>query len=192
MKEVWKDIYGFPYYQVSNIGRVKSLKGYGGVEERILKPRKDKGGYLEVNLCKNGKFYNKLIHRLVAEAFLPNDDLFKTDINHKDENKENNFVFLNDDGTVNASKSNLEWCDVAYNNSFGSRNERIAKTEINHPKKSKVVLQYSLDGVFIKKWASTQEVKRQLGFNQGNISECCNGKRQTHKGYIWRYKDSIN
>lgn len=189
MKEVWRNIYGFPYYQVSNWGRVKSMMGYGGVEERILKPLKTKEGYLQVHLRKDGKRYVKLIHRLVAEAFLPNDDLFKTSINHKDENKENNFCWIADNGTVDESKSNLEWCTDAYNINYGTRNERVAEANTNNTNTSKVVLQYSLGGVFIKEWKSTREVERQLGFSNGNISRCCNGKRETHKGYIWRFKE---
>lgn len=190
MKEVWRDIYGFPYYQVSNLGRVRSFK-WG--KERILKPSKDRDGYLNIWLYKNCVRYTKQVHRLVAEAFIPNDDLFKTDINHKNEDKENNLCWINDDGSVDESKSNLEWCTHSYNCNYGTRNERMVETnrivQRNDKTKSKIVFQYSLDGTFIKEFPSIMEVKRQLGFNQGIISNCCNGKRETHKGYIWRFKE---
>lgn len=184
MKELWRPIFGFEgLYEISNWGQVKSLGNDKYRKEKILKPRKTRYGYLQVNLSKDGKHYTMRVHRLVAEAFLPNDDLFKTQINHKNENKELNFVWINDNGSVDESKSNLEWCDYTYNNNYGTRNERAAKTN------SKVVLQYSLDGVFIKEWQSTKEVQRQLGFC--HISECCNGHpKYSHAyGYIWRYKD---
>ena len=187
MKEVWRDIYGLPYYQVSNLGMVRSFK-WG--KERILKPSKNRYGYLQVNLSKDGKHHTKLVHRLVAEAFLPNDDLFKTEINHKNEDKELNFVYLNSDGSVDESKSNLEWCTDAYNTNYGTRNERVAEAMTNG-KLSKVVLQCYLDGTVIREFPSIHEVKRQFGFNQGAISNCCNGHpKYSHAyGYIWRYKD---
>lgn len=191
MKEVWRDIYGFPYYKVSNWGRVKSF-WFG--KEKILKPGKARG-YLLVSLCKDGKQYTRKVHRLVAEAFIPNEDLFKTQINHKNENKELNFVWINDDGTVDESKSNLEWCTHVYNCNYGTRNERIVEknriVQRNGKTKSKVVLQYSLDGVFIKEWVSTREVERQLGFIHGNISACCLGKYHHAYGYIWQYKPAL-
>lgn len=179
MEEIWKDIYGFEgLYQISNLGRVKSLKNYGGVKERLIKPKKTKGGYLCVSLWKDLKRYCKLIHRLVAQAFIPNEDLFKTIVNHIDENKENNTV------------ENLEWCTQEYNNNYGTHQERCAIARLNHPDMSKQVEQYSLDGkTLIKTFPSTIEIQRQLGFAQSNISSCCNGKYKTAYGFIWKYKN---
>lgn len=168
-KEIWKDILGYEgLYQVSNFGRVKSLK-FG--KERILKLTKDKDGYLIVNLYKAGRIKTVKVHRLVAEAFLPNPDNLPL-INHKDEDKSNNIV------------SNLEWYDVKYNTNYGTRNKRIGKSNTNG-KRSKPVLQYTLDGKFVREWESYRECKRN-GFN--HVSECCRGKLKSCGGFIWRYK----
>lgn len=168
-KEIWKDILGYEgLYQVSNFGRVKSLK-FG--KERILKLTKDKDGYLIVNLYKNNKSKTFKVHRLVAEAFIPNPDNLPQ-VNHKDEDKSNNIL------------SNLEWCDVKYNQNYGTRNKRIGKSNTNG-KRSKPVLQYTLDGKFVREWESYRECKRN-GFN--HVSECCRGKLKSCEGFIWKYK----
>lgn len=171
--EIWKDIkYYEGLYQGSNWGRVKSLERIDCIghhrKERILKLSTDKDGYLYVYLYKNGKGKNFSVHRLVAEAFLPNPHNYPC-VNHKDENKQNNNV------------DNLEWCNVKYNNTYGTRIERVSK------KQSKPVLQYTLDGQFVKEWESTRECGRN-GFNQQTISACCRGKLKTHKDSIWKYK----
>ena len=99
--ENWKEIDGYDgMYQVSDLGRVRSLK-FGKV--RVLKPQKDKGGYLCVNLYRNRKMKHFYVHRLVADAFIPNDDETKTQINHRNEVKSDNRV------------SNIEWCTAQYN-----------------------------------------------------------------------------
>lgn len=170
--EEWKDIEGYEgLYQISNYGRVKSLK-YG--KEKILKGGKVSSGYLQVGLCKDGKLVRKYIHRLVAEAFIPNPNNYEQ-VNHKDEDKSSNIVL------------NLEWCDSKYNNNYGTRNQRSAEKQINDPKRSKKVDQIDkVSGEVIRKWESTMECDRN-GFNQGAVAACCNGLRKTHKGYIWRY-----
>ena len=165
-KEYWKPVVGYEgLYEVSNWGGVKSLK-FG--KEKILKPQKDKDGYLQVTLCKNNikKVYK--VHRLVAEAFLDNPNNYK-EVNHKDENKTNNVV------------TNLEWCDRKYNQNYGTRTERVAE------KISKIVLQYDLEGNFIKEWESTRECDRN-GFNQGAVAACCRGELKKYKGFLWEYK----
>ena len=137
-KEYWKPVVGYEgLYEVSNWGRVKSIKrivksprGYRTVCERTLKPTKDSHGYLCVSLYKEGKMKFVKIHRLVAEAFLDNPDNLPQ-INHKDEDKTNNHV------------NNLEWCDAKYNSNYGTRTERLSKSQING-KRSKIVIQYNL------------------------------------------------
>lgn len=180
--EEWKPIEGFEeLYHVSNYGRVKSLPRRGTINEtRILKPCKNRDGYLQVCLYKDSTKQYKTIHRLVAEAFLPNPNNLPC-INHKDENKENNNV------------ENLEYCDIAFNNSYGTRNERVSKAMTNG-KLSKTVLQYDRNGNFIREWPSAREIERQLGFVNGNICKCCIGKPHYNTAYnfIWRYKDDIN
>lgn len=135
MSEIWKPVLGYEgYYEVSNYGRVKRLetrvnsnRGGRAVREKILKQITTKFGYLTVHLCVENKRDKKKIHRLVAEAFIPNPDNLPC-VNHKDENKSNNFVFVKPDGTIDPEKSNLEWCSVEYNNNYGTHQERGLKT----------------------------------------------------------------
>ena len=119
-----------------------------------------------------------MIHRLVAKAFVPNPHNLPQ-VNHKDENKDNN------------NADNLEWCTATYNLNYGTHNEMVSKSNINNPKISRKVLQFDLDGRFLKEWESTMEIQRQLGFPSTHISACCLGKKyhKTSGGYIWRYAE---
>lgn len=166
MEEIWKDI--DENYQVSNLGRVKSLR-YG--KERILKPIKNTYGYLQV--CLNSKKYS--VHRLVAKYFIPNPNNLQ-EINHKDENPQNNVY------------SNLEWCDRKYNCNYGTYKERVSTTQLNDANKSKQVNQYSKDGkTLIKTFPSTMQVQREYGYSNQHISDCCNGKLKSAYGFRWEY-----
>lgn len=182
--EVWKTaVYdGEPYedFEVSNLGRIKSLNYHHTGRAELMKPFEVSGGYLEVCLWKNRKRKWCLVHRLVAQTFLPNPENLPQ-VNHKDEDKTNNFVFLNEDGSVDKEKSNLEWKSPKDNSNHGTRNERIAKSL------SKRVLQFTLDGEFVREWESTMECGRN-GFIQQNVVKCCNGERKTHKGFRFQYK----
>lgn len=172
--EEWKDIEWYEgLYQVSNLGRVKSLHYNHTNQERILKFGKNTNGYLNVSLCKEGKKKWLLVHRLVAFHFLPNPNNYQ-DVNHKDENKTNNCV------------NNLEWCSREYNCNYGTRNERVGETNTNG-KCSKQVIQYDLEGNEINRFPSTIEIERLFGFSCSSISKCCNGKLKTAYGYTWRY-----
>ena len=112
-KEIWKDIQGYEgKYQVSNLGRVKSLNYHRSGKERILKYLINTRGYLTTMLYKNGIGKNVRINRLVAQAFIENPENLP-EVNHIDEDKTNNRV------------GNLEWCSHEYNTNFGTRNERI-------------------------------------------------------------------
>ena len=167
-EEIWCPIKGYEsMYEVSDQGRVKSI-GYG--KERILKSIRDKDGYLFVNLYKNVDHKTCKVHRLVAQTFIPNPDNLPQ-VNHKDENKENNSV------------QNLEWCTNKYNSNYGTRTQRQAD------KKSKPVIQYTKSGEFVKEWKSATDVERNLGFDNGYISNCCNGKRKSAYNFIWKFKD---
>jgi hypothetical protein len=178
MREVWKDIKGYEgLYQVSNLGRVKSLeriiiKKNGlkqTIRERILKPFTSPKGYLQVSLHNiNGKNKTAKVHRLVCEAFHENPEN-KPCVNHIDEDKADNRAF------------NLEWVTAKENSNHGTRSERVAKAL------SKPVGQYTLDGNLIKIWQSTHEVERQLGFSNGNIINAIRGRQKTAYGYVWKY-----
>lgn len=183
-EEIWKDIEGFEgLYQVSSFGKVKSLpkkfkvynqcgetNGYRVTKETILKPQQDKYGYLRVTLCDGKKHHLKQIHRLVAETFIPNVDNLP-EVNHKDENKCNNFV------------KNLEHCTSQYNQTYGTIRKRISEAQ------SIDVLQIDFNGAIIKKWHGINNASRVLKINHANIISCCKGKRKSAGGYIWRYVD---
>lgn len=191
MDEVWKDIEEYEgLYQVSNLGRVKSLFFNHIIgKERVLKPVAKKDGYLYVNLWINGKTKCHSIHRLVAEAFIPNDDPeHKTQVNHKSEKKFENYVWVNEDGTINPEKSNLEWCDGVYNINYGTHNERMLKTRNKRGGKTaeRLIAQITLDGQIIKIWPSIMEAERN-GFNRSCICLCCQGKLNKHQGFKWQY-----
>lgn len=173
-------------YKVSNLGKILSLNYKNTGKAELMTPFERPDGYLEVKLRKNRKRKKCYVHRLVAETFLPNPENLP-EVNHKDEDKTNNFVFLNEDGTVNKKKSNLEWKNHRDNCNHGTRNERIAKTKTNG-KRSKRVLQLSLSGDFIKEWESTNECGRN-GFDQSAVAKCCRGERKSHKGFRWMYYD---
>ena len=177
-EEIWLDIAGYEgLYQISNLGRVKSLERTFvdkiGRERtfrgRILKPKTERSGYLQVSLCNgSGKKKSFLVHRLVCETFHENPEN-KPCVNHIDENRTNN------------AASNLEWCTYAENNNHGTRPTSVAKAL------GKPVGQYTRDGKLIKVWQSTMEVQRQLGFNNAFISEVARGKYKTAYGYVWKY-----
>ena len=178
--ELWRDVPRYEgLYQVSNEGRIKSLNYRRTSREELLKSIVDDNGYLFVNLYKEGKKKCPKVHKLVAIAFIPN-PLNLPQVNHKDEDKTNNFVYLNEDGSVDLEKSNLEWCDRKYNINYGTRNQRSAET------RNKKVYQYTLDGILVKIWSSTRECGRN-GFSQGNVAACCRGVLDKYKGFRWSY-----
>ena len=190
-KEEWRDIKGFEgLYQVSNLGRVKSLSrvvrantcGLREILEKILSNGKSSCGYDLVVLSKNGKHYNKLIHRLVAETFIPNPNKYR-EVNHKDENKANNFIYVNKDGSVDYEKSNLEWCDRKYNANYGTGIERCAAK-----KYKPVVMIDATTGVELKTYKSAKDAMKETNINRNNIGMVCLGKRATAGGYIWKFK----
>jgi len=175
--EIWEDIKEYKgLYQVSNMGRVKSLERTfidkigrkQHTKERILKPETDCHGYLRIALYDSNGKKRFFVHRLVCEAFHENPEN-KPCVNHIDENKTNN------------TASNLEWCTVAENINHGTHNARSGKA------RSKPVGQYTRDGKLIKVWQSTMEVERQLGFDNGAISAVARGERKTAYGYVWKY-----
>lgn len=163
--------------------------------ERILKQSGQI--YYKVGLRKEGKTKTVTIHRLMMEAFVPN-PLNLPCINHKDENKQNNFIWVTEDGTVDLEKSNLEWCSVKYNSNYGTARERMEKKMINHPSLSKPVCQFTINGELIMEYSSAAEASRQTGINVSEIKNCCNCRKHADKngyihttksagGYVWKH-----
>lgn len=171
MKEIWKDIKNYEsLYQISNTGKVKSIK-----RNIILKPSKNRKGYLHVILFKNGKTKVGRIHRLVAETFIPN-PYNKPQVNHVNCIKTDNRV------------ENLEWNTQSENQKHAFANGLQTNIGNNNPRIRKIN-QYDLDGKFIKSWNSFYDITAQLGYSRSSIWRCCIGKYKTSHNYIWRYAD---
>lgn len=183
--EVWKPIKDYEgIYEVSSFGQIRRLhKDKRSSPFKILKLDTLRG-YKKAHLYKDGYGKPVQVHRLVAEAFIPNPNNLPC-VNHKDEDPSNNHI------------DNLEWCDPKYNVNYGTGIARQVK------KRSKVVLCFDLDMNFIKEYSSTTEAARDLNLSQGNIVSCCNGGywRDQHtkfikttkvKQYIFKYKNEIN
>ena len=171
-EEIWKDIKGFEgLYRVSNLGRVKS---FYGLKEKILKPQIVRG-YYRVVLYKQSIKKNYSVHRLVWSTFngqMPEN----MQVNHINEIKTDNRL---ENLNLMTAKENCNW---------GTRNERFAKKQTNG-KKSKPVLQFTLDNILVKEYPSIHQAERETGFANQHISACCNGKYKAAYGYIWKYKE---
>lgn len=171
-KEIWKDIPEYEgLYQASNWGRIKSLPRKtknrfqtGMIKKQTLRT----GGYFYINLCDknhNNKLYT--VHRIVALTFIPNPNNYPC-INHKDGNKQNNYV------------ENLEWCTYSHNEKHAYRNNLKKPNSIK-------INQYNLKGEYIKTWNSIKEAN--TFYKTSHIGECCNNnsKRNIAKGFLWEY-----
>ena len=166
MKEEWKDIDDYEgLYQISNLGKIKSTKRQG-TNGGMKKPSYDKNNYLVVGLIKNGFKKTFKVHRLVAQAFIPNPNNYK-EINHIDGNKENNV------------SSNIEWCNRKQN--------CIHRTKILKKGNVKKVGQYDINNNIIKVWSSITEASKKLKIDDSCICDCCRGNLKTAGGYVWRY-----
>ena len=175
MEEVWKDIVGYEgKYQVSNMGRVKSLNYHRSGKEQLLRPQGTRLGYLQIMLCKGGGCKLHYIHRLVLMTFNPNPDIENLEVNHIDEDKTNNCL------------SNLEWCTRGYNNTYNDRHKKIAEKNTNG-KCSIPIVQLALDGKLVNVYKSSMEAEREGGFNNRHINSCCKGRYKTHGGFRWCY-----
>lgn len=171
--EQWKPIPQFEgIYEISNLGRVRSLDRYDNVNHfhkgRIMKQGTSTAGYKQVGL-RDGKrlFTVKPIHRLVALAFLPNPNNLPC-VNHIDENKENNTVV------------NLEWCTVLHNNCHGTRLERVALKEGKH------VVKLDANFVIVDEYPSINEAARKNGLFKDAIRRSINSNRKrTSGGFYW-------
>lgn len=154
-----RDVKGYEgLYAVMSCGKVWSYQ-----RQKFLEPFNNARGYLKVGLYKNGKVKHFYVHRLVTDAYLPNPDNLPQ-VNHKDENKANNCL------------QNLELCDSKYNNNYGTRTDKYKKP----------ILQFDLDGNFVREWPSATDVGKEV---KGNICNCLKGKQKSAYGYKWKYKE---
>ena len=181
-KEIFEDIEGHEgIYQVSNIGKVKSLGRFDShnhfLKELIFKQHINECGYCIVGLCKNGLVKQKRVHRLVGSAFVPNHEN-KPCINHKDGNKLNNYYL------------NLEWCTYSENHKhayrvLGRKPHWLSKFGENSAN-GIPVYQYSKENKFIAKFGSALEAERKTKIQASNIASVCKNKRKYAGEFIWR------
>ncbi len=161
----WKEIKGYEgVYLISDTGDVV------GINHGRKIPCVNEDGYLRVQLCKDGEAKNRYVHRLVAEAFIDN-PLNLPCVNHKDENKANNAV------------ENLEWCTSLYNNTYGTRMEKIANARSG--KRTVAILQFDNEGNFVRRWDGVYLACRELGVCKASVHRCIRGKQNTAGGFRW-------
>lgn len=161
MIEAWKPVKGFEdFYRVSNTGKIISLRS-GKERVQILNT---KNGYLYCVLCDKNIKKTLPVHRIVAEAFVPNEGHFSC-VNH-----------INECKTDNAC-TNLEWCTKEYNNTYNGKAQRCCKP----------ILQIDMDGMLVSIWGSARKADASGIANYKNISACCRGIRKTAGGYQWRF-----
>lgn len=165
-KEVFKPIRGYEgMYEISNFGTVISRCAGRWKTTMVRKPVMDKDGYLCIVLKKDGHYKGFKIHRLVADAFLDNPNDCPV-INHKDHNRANNRA------------DNLEWCTVAYNNTYDGKNRLYFKP----------VVQLSTDGEELNRFESVNEAAKSINTDPSNISSALHGRNKTSGGYVWAFQ----
>jgi len=176
--EVWKSLPGVPGIEVSTLGRVRTLdkmvwngRGTYPIKGRVLKQQKNNSGYLIVSIPVDGKWSKKLVHRMIAKAFIPNPEELPQ-VNHKDCNRTNNNV------------ENLEFCTASYNNQYREK-YGVSRTEaVGHR-----LFTINLETLEILHFRSQGEAGRALGINQANISAVIKGKLKQAGGYYFKEDD---
>lgn len=184
-KEIWKDIKGYEgLYQISNLGRVKSLNYNHTKQEKVLKPKISKTGYSIIHLSKNSNRKYKTIHRLVGETFISNPNNYPLVLHKK---------AISDGGTNDIN--NLYWGTNSDNMKDRTRdghfeNPRQGKFGKDNPT-CKPIKQYDLNNNFIKEYESITQASMETGIHYSTISQCCKKAkyRKTAGGYIWKYKE---
>lgn len=175
-KETWRRITRFPGYEVSDFGRIRNANG------KIMKLSSNGNGYLKFRRRVNGKYISDYVHRIVAEAFIPNPN-GKPCVNHIDCNPENN------------SAVNLEWCTKAENTAHMIKLGRNKRTEewIEHLYDGfenagilRPVLGQNISTGNVIVFSYLNQV-RALGFQPSSVCMCCKNQMKQHKGYTWRY-----
>lgn len=185
--EIWKSVKGYEgLYEVSNLGRVRSVdrtvSGSNGslrhIKGKHRTPHLSNTGYYLCDLYKENKRKNVLLHRMVAEAFIPNENNLPC-VNHIDNNRRN------------CISDNLEWCAQSYNLKYSyattDRKSKMNWKSGRDNKNSKSVLMYSKDGIFIKRFDCICDAERELGISNSGIVACLKKRYKTAGGYIWKY-----
>lgn len=167
----------FPGYYVTDTGDVYSRDYNHTGRIKKLTLLMSNRGYLQIYLYKFGKKYNKQVHRLVAEAFIPT-SLNKPEVNHKNGIKTDNRA------------ENLEWTSRSENEKhkykvLGYKGTMHGKTGKDN-KKSKTIFQMK-DNKIIATFYGSYDAQRKTGIDHSGISACCLGKQKTAGGYKWRY-----
>ncbi len=165
-KTEWREVKEYSNYEVNQLGEIRHKK-----RQKILKPRSNNGGYQYVNFKINGKNTNFAVHRIVANAFIPNPNGY-TEVNHKDYNKKNNCV------------DNLEWVSSSQN-----KQHSYLKQE-NKKSRGKAVNQYTKEGIFLKTFDSVSDAAKEFGCCVAAISNCCLGRTKTSQGFRWSFVES--
>ena len=151
-----KDVVGYEgLYGVTSCGKVWSYRN-----KKFLESASNGKGYLFVYLCKDNEKKRCYVHRLVAEAYLPNPDNLP-EVDHIDNNKSHNYL------------NNLQW---------------ITHRDNSRKSNNKQILQYTLNGEFVREWASASDVGKEVSTH---ICNCLKGRRKSAYGYLWKYKDKV-
>lgn len=166
MKEIWKVMKESNNYEISNYGKVRTIKS-----GKIRKTTINNKGYEQIIICINKKPQSFYIHRLVANNFIENPNNYK-EINHINENKLDNRV------------CNLEYCNTKYNCNYGTRNIRIIDSKRDT---FKTIIQKDKNNNIIKVWKDIIEIQENTNYNKHNIYKCCEGKYKYAYGYKWMY-----
>lgn len=186
IKEIWKDIEGYEnLYQVSNLGRVKSLNYKRTGKEKILKQSKDSKGYFVLNLRINGVTKLFKVHYLVAKTFIPNPEN-KLEVDHintiRTDNRVENLKWVTRKENCNNELTKQHNSDSKKNNNNGIPGRKRKDNPY-----SKNIVQLNLEGEFIKIWDSIREAEREEFFDHSKIIRCCKNKQKSHKGFKWMY-----
>lgn len=205
--EIWKKIVGYNYYEINNFGKIRSLNrvvkhNYGGTavkNGKILSPSLNSQGYIKYHLKEGKKDRTEVAHTLLWKTFV-GDIPSGMQINHKDEVKTNNFICINDDGSINYEKSNLELCTPKYNTNYGTCIERRSKKtsltlknkyvyDKNH--NAKTIIRYDKNGNYITEYKSIKEAAENCGITYGAIWRHINGDTKLCAGSIWKIKKAV-
>ena len=185
-----KIIEGFPNYSITSDGEIYSLNylGVRGRKQKLSPSPRKADGYIKITLCRDGKKYDRYLHILVAQHFIPNPDNL-SQVNHKDGDKSN------------CHDWNLEWCTQSKNIKHAYDNGLIDRDKLNKhldsirqkaiDSSSKEVLQLNEDGSIYARYKNATEASKATGANRRHICSCCNGDRIRCGGWKWAYATEI-